>query len=143
MTPTLPEIMTSFAVALSTPMPPEATGDYMAGRVGMLSMLAALAGQEAERGPAARVWENGAIRAVLGEAAGRYDAAFDGALAKAAAEVDTDFTWSGLDAANAALRRLLIALHERVETAGDNDLDRRIIGLYAQMAHERRLDLGG
>lgn len=143
MTPTLPEIMTSFAVVLSTPLPPEAAGDYGAGRTGMLSMLAALAGQEAQRGPAARVWENGAIRQLLGEAAGRYDAALDGALSGAAAGTDSDLTWSGLDGANADLRRLLIALHEKVEAARDNDLDRRIIALYGEMAHARRLELGG
>lgn len=143
MTPTLPEIMTSFAVVLSTPLPPEAAGDYGAGRTGMMSMLAALSAQEAQRGPAARVWENGAIRQLLGEAAGQYDAALDGALAKAAAETDTDLTWSGLDAANARLRRLLIALHEKVEQARDNDLDRRIIAFYGEMAHARRLELGG
>lgn len=142
MTPTLPEIITSFAVTLSTPLPPEATGDYTAGRTGMLSMLSMLAAQEAQRGTAARVWENGAIRAVLGDAAKTYDAALDGALSQAAAEADTDFSWSGLDVANARLRRLLIALHERVETARDNDLDRRIIALYGEMAHARRLELG-
>lgn len=143
MTPTLPDIMTGVAVALSTPLPPEASGDYMVGRMGMLTMLSMLASQEAERGPAARVWENGAIRAVLAKATPIYDGALGGALAKAAAETDTDFTWSGLDGANAALRRLLIALHEKVEGARDNYLDRQIIALYAEMAHARRLELAG
>ncbi len=143
MTPTLPDIMTSFAITLGTPLPPESSGDYMAGRAGMLTMLSMLAAQEAQRGPAARIWENGAIREMLGKAAGAFDAAMGGTLAKAAGETDTDFTWSGLDAANAALRRLLIALHEKVEQAGDNNLDRAIIGLYRQMAYARRLELAG
>jgi hypothetical protein len=143
MTPTLPDIMTGVAVALSTPLPPESGGDYMAGRAGMLSMLSLLSAQEAERGTAARVWENGAIRALLGKAAPAYDARLDGALAKAAAETDTDMAWSAMDKANAALRRLLIALHEAVETAGDADLDRAILGLYRDMAHARRLELAG
>ncbi|HEX7758181.1 MAG TPA: hypothetical protein VF459_01670 [Caulobacteraceae bacterium] len=143
MTPTLPDIMTGVAVTLSTPLPPEASGDYMVGRAGMLTMLAMLAAQEAERGTAARVWENAAIRALAAKAAPAYDGALGGVLAKAAGEIDTDFTWSGLDAANAALRRLLIALHERVEAARDNDLDREIIGLYGEMAHARRLELAG
>ncbi|MBS0409842.1 MAG: hypothetical protein JSR86_08000 [Proteobacteria bacterium] len=142
MTPTLPDIMTGFAVTLSTPLPPESGGDYMVGRMGMLTMLSMLASQEAERGTAARVWENRAIRAILGKAAATYDTP-DGALAKAAREVDTDFTWSGLDAANAALRRQLIALHEKAETAGDRDLDRQIIALYGEMAHARRLEIAG
>jgi len=142
MTPTLPDIMTGFAVTLSTPLPPESGGDYMVGRMGMLTMLSMLASQEAERGTAARVWENGAIRAVLGKAAATYDTP-DGAMAKAAGQVDSDFTWSGLDAANATLRRLLITLHEKVEAARDKDLDRQIIALYGEMAHARRLEIAG
>ena len=142
MTPTLPEILRGEAIALSTPLPPEAGGDYAAGRMGMISTLAVLAAQEADRGPAARIWENGVIRAMLGQAAGAYDAGLNGALAKAAVQTDTDFTWTGLDTANAALRRLLIALHEAVEAAGDQATDRAIIDLYGRMAHERRLDLG-
>ena len=143
MTPTLPEILRGEAIAMSTPLPPEAGGDYAAGRAGMLASLAMLASQEAERGPAARVWENGAIRAMLGKAAGVYDAGLGGVLAKAGAETDSDFSWSGLDTANAALRRLLIALHIAVETARDAGMDRAIIALYGEMAHARRLDLGG
>ena len=142
MTPTLPEILRGEAIALSTPMPPEAGGDYMASRIGMLATLAALAAQEAERGTAARVWENAAIRALFA-AAGVYDTQMGGALAKAASEVDTDYTWSALDTANAALRRLLIALHEAVEAAADTATDRKIIDLYVQMAHARRLEMGG
>ncbi len=143
MTPTLPDIMTGVAVTLNTALPPEASGDYMVGRMGMLTMLSMLGSQEAERGTAARLWENGAIRALAARAAPAYDGALGGALAKAAGEADTDFTWTGLDAANAALRRLLIALHEGVEAAGDNNLDRDIIALYGQMAHARRLELAG
>ncbi|HWA60095.1 MAG TPA: hypothetical protein VG939_01910 [Caulobacteraceae bacterium] len=142
MTPSLPEILRGQAVALSTPMPPEATGDYMAGRFGMLASLAILASQEAERGPAARVWENNALRQLFGRVAGAYDARLDGRLSAAAATADTEFTWSALDAANADLRRVLIALHEAVEAANDAALDREILALYRDMAHERRLELG-
>ena len=58
MTPNLPEILMGQSLALTAPQPPEASGDYMAGRLGMIAMLAALAAQEAERGIAARLWEN-------------------------------------------------------------------------------------
>ena len=131
MTPTLPDILTGQAVALMTPLPPEAGGDYMAGRMGLLAMLAGLASQEAERGLAARVWENGAIRALL---------------AKAGADPghgDDDLTWSALDAANANLRRVLIATHEAAEARGDRAVQSEILGLYRQMAAARRLTLAG
>jgi hypothetical protein len=142
MTPTLPEILRGEAIALSTPQPPEAGEAYMAGRVGMLASLAILASQEAERGPAARIWENGALRALFAKHAAAYDPQLRGRLAAAAASVDADFSWSGLDAANADLRRALIALHEAAEAAGDTPLDREIIALYGEMAHHRRLELG-
>jgi hypothetical protein len=141
--PSLPEILRGEAVALSTPLPPEAGEAYFASRVGMLASLAILASQEAERGPAARVWENNALRALFSRTASAYDAGLGGRLAAAAATADTDFSWSALDAANADLRRTLIVLHEAAEAAGDKALDREIIALYGEMAHQRRLELGG
>ncbi len=129
------------ALALAAPQPPEASGDYAAGRVGMLLMLATLAAQEAERGVAARLWENGALPALFGRAAGVYDGALAGALAGAAEGRDDDYAWSALDRANADLRRVLIGLHEAVEAAADAALDREILGVYQAMARARRLDL--
>lgn len=143
MTPTLPELLTGITIALSTPLPPEASGEYAAGRQGMLSMISMLCAQEAERGPAARVWENGAMRALFGRATPAYDARLGGRLSAAAVGVDAQFTWGGLDAANADLRRILIALHEAVEDAGDGALDREILNFYRDMARARRLELAG
>lgn len=131
MTPTLPDILAGQAAALMQPTPPEAGGEYMAGRVGILVMLASLAAQEAERGPAARAWENEAIAALLAEAGHAPD------------KTEPDLTWRGLDARNAALRRALIALHESAEQAGDQRLQREILDLYQAMAKARRLELGG
>lgn len=130
MTPTLPDILMGQAVAMMTPMPPEAGGDYLAGRVGMLAMLAGLAAQEAERGSAARVWENGAIRALLAKAGAAPETA------------DENLAWSALDAANAELRRALIRLHEGAEDRSDRALQIEILDLYRQMATARRLVLG-
>lgn len=141
MTPALPDILMGHLVALNAPAPPEASGEYMAGRLGILAMLSALAAQEAERGIAARVWENGVIAALLAAAAGDYDQALGGRLANLAEEESADLSWSALDAVNARLRRALIALHEAVEARGDEALDRAILALYLRMAHERRLDL--
>jgi hypothetical protein len=137
----LPDILMGQFIALSAPLPPEASGEYLAGRIGMLGMLAVFAAQEAQRGVAARLWENGALRALFTRTAGQYDEALAGRLSVAAGTADADFTWSGLDAANADLRRVLIALHEAVEERADAVLDAEILGLYVKMAHERRLDL--
>ena len=126
MTPALPDILIGEMVALATPLPPEAGGDYQAGRVGLIVMLAGLAAQEAERGTAARVWENAAIRALLGETGS-----------------DPDLAWSALDRNNAELRRKLITAHEAAEARGDASLQRDILTLYQAMAKARRLDLPG
>jgi hypothetical protein len=141
MTPVLADILTGQAAALGAPQPPEALGDYLAGRLGILSMLALLAAQEAERGPAARVWENAAIRSLFGRASGAYDGDLMGRLAAAATAAPGGFAWSVLDADNAGLRRLLIALHEAAEARNDKPLDREILELYDAMAQARRLDL--
>jgi hypothetical protein len=141
MTPTLVDILRGQAAALAAPQPPEAGGDYLAGRLGVLAVLAALAVQEAEGGVAARVRENAALRQVLARASDAYDDAFCGALATAAAAPPGDLTLSALDADNAALRRRLIALHEAAEARGDAALDGEILELYVVMADARRLEL--
>ncbi len=141
MTPNLPDILLGQSLALAAPQPPEASGDYMAGRLGMIALLCALAAQEAERGIAARLWENQALRDLFARAAGAYDEPLAGALASAGARADEDVALSALDLANAELRRLLIALHEAVEARGDAGLDAEILTLYRAMAHARRLEL--
>lgn len=141
MTPSLPDILIGQCAALAMPLPPEAGGDYAAGRLGILVMLAALAAQEAERGVAARVWENRALRALFAKAAGAFDGELGARLGPAAAGADDDLAWTALDAANADLRRLLIALHEAAEDRRDHALDREILALYGRMADERRLEL--
>lgn len=131
MTPALPDILIGQAAALAMPLPPEAQGEYLAGRVGIMAMLFGLAAQEADRGPAARIWENHAIAALIAKAEG------------APVELGEDTTWRGLDAENARLRRRLIALHEAAEAQGDAALQAEILELYVEMAAARRLTLGG
>ena len=133
MTPTVAELLLGNFVAFSNPPPPEAMGDFMASRIGIVGMISMLAAQEADRGAAARIWENGAIRAVLARAAPTYGPAPD--------LPEGEATITALDAVNAELRRALIALHEAVETAKDRGLDREILDLYVKMAQARRLDL--
>ncbi len=132
MTPTTAELLLGNFVAFSTPPPPEALGDFMASRIGIVGMISMLAAQEADRGAAVRIWENGAIRAVLAKNAsyGPFPNTPDG-----------EATIEALDAVNAGLRRSLIGLHEAVEAAKDRELDREILDLYVKMAQARRLDL--
>jgi hypothetical protein len=142
MTPSVTEVMRGCAAALTQPASPDAGPEFFASRVGMISMLANLAAQEAEHAAAAAAAENTDIRALFANA-GAYDGALGGRLAAAARETDSDLSLTALDAANARLRRLLIELHERVEDGGDAAMDRAILALYVRMAQGRRLQLGG
>ncbi|EJL32549.1 hypothetical protein PMI01_02540 [Caulobacter sp. AP07] len=137
MTPALPDILRGNFLSLAIPAPPESQGEFMAGRVGVIALLSLLAAQEVERGTAARVWENAAIAAVLADAAEAYGVQYAGVAEITAA----DLSLAALDAANAALRRGLIALHEAVEAARDLPRHRAIVALYGEMAQARRLDL--
>lgn len=142
MTPSVSEVMRGCAAALSQPPSPDAGPDYFASRVGMISMLANLAAQEAEHAAAAALAENADIRALFAEA-GAYDGALGGRLGAAAKETDNDLSLSALDRVNARLRRLLIELHVSTENAGDAAMNRSILALYVKMAAGRRLQMGG
>jgi hypothetical protein len=122
--------MTGHVVALTAPMPPEASGDYLIGRLGLVAMMSILAAQEAERGIDARVWENAAIRALLARAG-----------VPAESPPAADLTWTALDQENAELRRALIAVHVAAEEECAADLDRDILHLYKAMSERRRLVL--
>jgi hypothetical protein len=135
MTPSLPDVLVGNFLCMMDPGPPEQQGEFMAGKVAIVALLSLLAGQETERGAAARVTENAAIREVLEEAQGDYG------LDWAALAPATELTFSALDRENAALRRALIHLHEAVETRDDKVRHHAILRLYVRMAELRRLDL--
>lgn len=137
MTPTVPELLLGNFLCLMEPAPPESSGDFLQSRIGVTGMIAMLCAQEAERGIAARVWENGAIRAVLTAAASAHGQRF----ADAAKDEDRDLSLAALDQTNAALRRALIDLHMAAEQARDATLDTALRALYVKMADARRLDM--
>ncbi len=143
MSPALPDILMGVLAASSAPAPPEAGGDYAVARAGLVAMLLVLASQEAERGPAARLWENEAIAALLDDARGDYGNALAEGPEIAPALAPADATWSALDRRNAGLRDALIAVHEAAEARRDAPMQRRILALYEAMAEARRLDLPG
>jgi len=141
MTPTAPELLHGCVSALATPPAPEELGTFFAGKVALAVQVNALAAQECATGASVRVWENRAIRELLAGADSRYDGRLSGALATSKEISDGDYSLANLDAANAELRRRLIALHAAAEGHGDALLDRRILALYREMAERRMLSL--
>jgi hypothetical protein len=135
MTPSVSDILVGNFLCMAEPGPPEQQGEFMAGKVGVVALLSLLAAQEAERGAAARVNENAAIREILADAAADYG--LEGSWPADPVELAI----GALDRVNAALRLALIDLHETVEARGDAGRHARILRLYARMAELRRLDL--
>jgi len=135
-----PSVLQGVAITLTTPPSADAGQAYDASRMGLAASLAMMAAAEAEHTAAATAAENADIRALFAEAFAHDPR---GELAAAAGETDTDLSVPALDAVNAALRRRLIALHERVEAADDAGFERKIVALYVRMAEGRRLVLGG
>lgn len=135
MTPTAQDLLNACIMTLATPARPEDAGVFAAARIRLVALTNKLAAMEAVDAAGVRVRENAALRAIL-TVAGPAHAIPIGEMPD-----DGDYSLANLDAANAALRRLLICLHEAAELAGDHALDRRILKLYRDMARWRELTL--
>jgi hypothetical protein len=135
MTPTAQDLLNACIMTLANPPRPEDAGMFAAARLRLVALTNKLAAMEAADAAAIRVRENAALRAILGEAGPAHG------IAAADLAGDGDYSIATLDAANAALRRLLIRLHEAAEQASDRALDRRILKLYRDMAGWRELHL--
>ena len=146
MTPNLPELLMGNLIAISTPPPPESAGEFAGGRIGVIGMISFMAAQEAETGVAVRVAENRAIRALFADAVKEGWAPNVRDLAALSKGQDDDLTLSGVDAANADLRRALIPLHAAVEETLGLEAranEARILRLLREGAESRALSLPG
>ncbi len=135
MTPTAQDLLSACIMTLATPPRPEDAGLFAAARLRLVALTNKLAALEAADAAAIRVRENAALRTILAEAGPAHGIAADKLPG------DGDYSIATLDAANAALRRLLIRLHEAAEQASDRALDRKILKLYRDMAGWRELHL--
>ncbi|MBA7472516.1 MAG: hypothetical protein DI543_00355 [Bradyrhizobium icense] len=135
MTPTAQDLLNACIMTLATPPRPEDAGMFAAARLRLVALTTKLAAMESADAAAIRVRENTTLRIILAEAGPVHGIAAD------KLPDDGDYSIAVLDAANAALRRLLICLHEAAEQAGDRALDRRILKLYRDMAGWRELHL--
>lgn len=137
MTPTVTDLLNGCIQTLVTPPRPEDAGLFAGARIRLAAMMNRLIALECADGAAVRVWENGALRALIAAAGPGHGVP----ASELEATADGDYSLGSLDAANAKLRRLLIRLHEAVELAGDTELDRQILKLYREIARRRELHL--
>ena len=137
MTPTVTDLLNGCIQTLATPPRPEEAGLFAGARIRLAAMMNRLVALESADGAAARVWENATLRALIAAAGPGHGVP----ASELEATNDGDYTLSALDTANAKLRLLLIRLHEAAELSGDNELDRRILKLYREIAQRSELHL--
>jgi hypothetical protein len=115
---------------------------YVQGATAVHGLLLRFAAREYERGADMRARENADIRALFVGLGGEVrDEALKTQLAEAAATRDESLTISSLDASNADLRKLLIALHVHVEEQELRTADKRIWQLLKTIAARRAMPL--
>ena len=118
---------------------------YEQSSASVIGLLLTAVAEEFGRAAARRVEENRALRALFRSAADAVeDAALRARLREAAGGQDGDLRVEHLEAANAALRALLIELHAHVETL-DSEAARRVEeAIWSELARSterRRLSL--
>lgn len=133
-------LMQSF-MKLAFEVAPALPAGYGQGSVATTGILLLMASQEYERGAEVRALENREMRALFARHAARFPA-LDVELRAAAAETDGSLAISALNAANARLRRLVIALQTAAdEDAGSADVRRDIWALLTAAAQRRLVHL--
>ena len=116
MKPEADQILNTSAFQLLTGTAPLLPAGYPQGTASLIAVLSVMAAQEYERGAAVRVIENQDMRRLFAElVAATADESLKTRLLAAAKVEDTDLNISSLNAANHALRRLLIELQAHME----------------------------
>jgi hypothetical protein len=115
--PDVDRLLEVAAVDLIGKIGPALPTPYEQSTTAALGALLLATREEFERGAARRIEENRVLRGLFAESLGAVeDGDLRPRLENAAHGADEDFTIGGLEAANAALRGLLVELHAHVET---------------------------
>jgi hypothetical protein len=137
-----PTVLTISATQLMGAIAPQLPPGYLQASASLTGFLLTFCAQDYETGADSRAAENADMRALFAELAPRVsDAALAAKLKEAAGGKEQSLTISALDAANAELRTLLIALHETV--AADTEANARVWRVLKDTADRRVLKLPG
>lgn len=140
MRPEISEILRTSAMQIPGMVAPTA---YGLGSAGLMTGLLMISAQHYDRAAEIRVADNTEMRALFGAlAAGVTDAALRASLEAAAASRDDSIRISALNAANAELRKLLIALQTHLEDTGDKAGQARAWVVLKASAERRMLAPG-
>lgn len=145
MKPDLPIVMRGFFGTMLTEIAPHLNAEYSTGSIGIMSMMLYLSAQEYERAAEVRVADNAEMRALFADAAKLIeDGALKARLVEAAGTQDRSLLISVLDEDHSALSTVLIELQAYVEestapwAAG---FEGRIWDHLLAATERRRLDL--
>ncbi len=141
MRPRVSRVLEQAIACLAGEVLPAVQPAFRQGLVGSELALLGMVREEFDRAAARRVEENAALRGLFARAAETVrDAALARSLAEAALGRDDDLRVPALDAANDALRALLIDLHSALEEQPDPEARALEEELWAELARstERR-----
>lgn len=142
MNPDVDQILALSANQLVGVLAPRLPGTYEIGSATTLGIMMMLSAQEYERGAEIRTAENDDLRALFKACANAIkNDALKSKLIRAAETRDTSLKISALNAENAELRRVLIALQVHCEDNGLAELERRIWTVLKASAERRLLKL--
>lgn len=146
MKPDVERVLEVCAVSLMTDVAPNVAPPYRQASVFATAILLTSIREELDRSAARRVEENRAMRELFADALESVaDSALRARLEEVARAEETSFRISDLEAANAALRQVLIELQAHVETL-DSPAARRVeASIWRELAastQRRKLSLG-
>ncbi len=146
MKPTVGRALEVCAAMLMGEVAPNVAPSYRQASVLSAGVLLMSVGEELDRIAERRITENSELRDIFRDAASAVaDPDLRSRLADAAANVESDYRISALDASNDALRALLIELHAHLESLPGEParaLESRIWSELAASTERRRLSLG-
>jgi hypothetical protein len=137
-----PDLVLNQAFAkLAMEIGPALPAGYSQGSVTTTAVLLLMTGQEFNRAADVRSKENAAMRALFAEQASSIGGPLGQQMSAAAEGKDADLTVATLDASNAALKTVLIALQTHAEDAKLTPLQKRIATMLQSFATGRQIFL--
>ncbi len=141
MKPDVPVALQKLSMTLLVEIAPAVGVEYLQRNSALAAIMLQMAAEEFDRAAARLVEENGALRALFGNAApGVTDGVLRERLEAAARGTDPDLRISALERTNRDLRGLLIELHAHVEARSDSVSKRIDAAIWAELRRstERR-----
>lgn len=148
MKPEVHDVLGVFAGSLLTSVTPEIESQYVRDDLALMAFLLMVSAEDYDRAAEVRVQDNRSMRTLFAAAAEHVaDADLKQRLEEAANGNEASLRITDLNASNDALKRLLIEVHEHIETAASNGatwahaLDRKIWDILDASTQRRAISI--